>query len=81
MVWTLNAIKVTAFALERPALQQRKVSPMRRFALLASGNLMLLSFTLRILPCQLSNFYSTSLGQLWTTKHIFTMLFKLFATL
>ena len=56
VVWTLNTIKVTAFALEPPALQQSKVFPMHRFAHLADGNLMLLSSTLGILPCQLSNF-------------------------
>ena len=35
MVWTLDAIKVTVFALEPHALRQKKVFPMHRFALLA----------------------------------------------
>ena len=82
MVWTLNAIKVTAFALERPALRQRKVFPMHRFALLADGNPMLLSSTLGILPCQPSNFLYYQFGSdTGCQTPLFTTLLKLLATL
>ena len=72
VVWTLNAVKVIAFALEQPALRQR-VFPMHRFALLADGNLMLLSSLLGILTCQLSSFYDISLGQTRAAKHRFLL--------
>ena len=55
---------------------------MHRFALLADGNLMLLSSTLGILPCQPSNFFYYPFGSdTGCQTPLFTTLFKLLATL
>ena len=65
--------KSHSFRIGAACLAAEKGFLMHRFTPLANGNLMLLSFTLGILPCQLFNFDNTSLGQSRAAKHSYLL--------